>query len=143
MYKKTDGREQKQDSSHYCGVDAHYIASALPSHQGNPLIEALPPIYTKEEVSLLLQYDPGYNEQDRQLPAELRLQLIFNSAQFLQPLVNHLELERLLSRMLRSGYLGRNPIEKETLHFSNQKRLYAMAQSCAVIGLSGTGKVLQ
>ncbi|SRR6266487_3102112 len=155
MHERTDEQEhrQKQDPSPYRGVDAHYIDPVLPSYQGNPLIEALPPINTEKEAVRLLEYYSSYNEQDRLLPPELRLQLIQNNIRFLQPLSSHIRLEQIFSGMLRSGYVERNPFVKGTFRIKNLLRSQFLeeepstsppsqyiVQGCAIVGMSGTGK---
>ncbi|HLW00390.1 MAG TPA: ATP-binding protein [Ktedonobacterales bacterium] len=89
---------------------ASYREQPLSIYQGNPLIEALPPILSREQAARNLAHDPGYQEQDRWLPAELRLHLIQNVVEFFEPLAIHLDLEARISRMIRSGYRPRNPI---------------------------------
>ena len=50
-------------------LPANYIDPEVPDYQGNPLIEALPPIYTKYDVMKLLTVDPKYDESERELGA--------------------------------------------------------------------------
>lgn len=133
------------------GVKAQYREPELACYQGNPLIEALPPIYTEQQVARLLQYTPGYEEHSRSLPREYRLHLIADAVRFLQPLSQHLRLEQCLSRMIRAGYVGRNPM---TPHFSSRyRRLKALGddpvalpapavttRGCSLVGHSGAGK---
>jgi hypothetical protein len=142
-----------QEFCRYRGIEAHYRDVEIPCYKGNPLIEALPPIYSEAEVASLLAYDPGYDEQHRQWSSELRLQLILNATRFIQPLSHHIGLEQLLSGLIRSGYSGRNPFATKAFHFKNQQRLQhlrdglwvpsppqATARGGAVVGLSGVGK---
>ncbi len=90
-------------------VKAIYRDPGLDCYRGNPLIEPLPPIFTEEMIAHLLQYSPGYEEGYRELPLEHRLHLIVDAVRFIQPLPIHLRLEQCFSRMIRSGYVGRNP----------------------------------
>src|SRR5579871_5861904 len=91
---------------------ASYREQPLSIYQGNPLIEALPPILSREQAARNLAHDPGYQEQDRWLPAELRLHLIQNVVEFFEPLAIHLDLEARISRMIRSGYRPHNTAPK-------------------------------
>src|SRR5260370_8996379 len=91
------------------GVKAVYRDPGLACYRGNPFIEALPPFYTEKQAIRLLQYTPGYEESYRELPLEHRLHLIADAVRFIQPLSMHLRLEQCFSRMIRSGYVGRNP----------------------------------
>ena len=65
---------------------AAYRDQLVPHYRGNPLIEALPPIWTMQEAARLLGQYPGYDDQHRRLPAEVRLHLILNAVQFFEPL---------------------------------------------------------
>src|SRR5260370_18253405 len=91
--------------------NAEYHDPPLLTYRGNPLIEALPSIYEPEQVYKLLQHDPRYDESYRQWPTHLRLHLFLEAARFFQPLSIHFELEQRLSRMIRAGYVGRNPLD--------------------------------
>src|SRR5437764_2376564 len=89
---------------------ADYRDPLIPSYRGNPLIETLPPIYNRDQVCNLLQYDPGYDKQHQQWPTHQRLHLILDATRFFQPLGIHFDLEERISRMIRAGYIGRNPL---------------------------------
>jgi hypothetical protein len=144
---------QDQPEYRYRGTEAHYRQQEIPSYKGNPLIEALPPIHTEEEVVALLQYYPDYDEQHRQWPSELRLHLILDAVRFIQPLTNHIALEQLFGVLLRSGYVERNPFPRKDHLLKERARLEGMKESfkahpsphssgreISVIGLSGVGK---
>ena len=88
---------------------ATYWAPGIPNYQGNPLIEALPPILIQDETAALLAYYPEYDKEQRSMPAHLRLHLIQNALQFFAPLPIHFDLEQRFSRMIRVGYQARNP----------------------------------
>jgi hypothetical protein len=131
---------------------AEYHDPPLHTYRGNPLIEALPPIYKPEQVYKLLQHDPGYDESYRQWPTHLRLHLFLEAARFFQPLNIHIELEQRFSRMIRAGYVGRNPLDlgfwaeterrldliEENMVFRSTPRV--PTQGFTVVGISGTGK---
>lgn len=133
------------------GVKAVYRDAELACYRGNPLIEALPPIYNEKQVVRLLQYTPGYEESYRELPLEYRLHLIADAVRFFQPLSMHLRLEQCFSRMIRSGYVGRNPsVPKFQALY---RKLQAIGDEpielppptvttggCSIVGHSGAGK---
>ena len=131
---------------------AEYQDQLLRSYQANPLIETLPPIYDRNQVYQLLHYNSGYDEQYRQWPPHLRLHLFLEAAHFFQPLSIHFELEERFSRMIRSGYVGRNPLDRgfwpETerrLRIIGQDPIHnspsrSQAQGFTVFGISGIGK---
>ena len=133
-------------------IDADYQTPPIATYQGNPFIEALPPIWSEEEVGQLLTYAPPYSPQDRDMPAHYRLHLIQNTLQFFEPLPVHLELEQRFSRMIRIGYLARNPRDPRfvaQLHenadlIGNAGSLSSATRSTAtgftILGMSGVGK---
>ncbi|PSR24223.1 MAG: transposase [Sulfobacillus thermosulfidooxidans] len=133
-------------------IDADYQTPPIATYQGNPFIEALPPIWSEEEVGQQLTYAPLYSLQDRDIPAHYRLHLIQNTLQFFEPLPVHLELEQRFSRMIRIGYLARNPRDPRfvaQLHenadlIANEGSLSSATRSTAtgftILGMSGVGK---
>jgi hypothetical protein len=133
------------------GVKAVYRDPGLACYQGNPLIEALLPIYNEKQIARLLQYTPGYEESYRELPLEYRLHLIADAVRFIQPTSMYFRLEQCFSRMIRSGYVGRNPSVPKFQ--SLYRRLKAIGddplelppptvttRGCSLVGHSGAGK---
>lgn len=92
-------------------VQAAYRKPECPDHFGNPLIEALPPILTDDQVMIRLPYYPKYQEAQREEPAHIRYLLIQNGLKFFAPLDIHIDLQRRFSNLLRIGYAERNPIK--------------------------------
>ena len=133
-------------------IDAEYLNPPIASYQGNPFIESLPPIWSEEEAGQLLKYAPRYSPQEREMPAHYRLHLIQNTLQFFEPLPVHLELEQRVSRMIRVGYLARNPRDPrfvaqlhENAHLiGNTANVPPASRSTAtgftILGISGVGK---
>src|SRR6266487_325611 len=131
---------------------AEYREQPVSSYRGNPLIETLPPAYDREQVYKLLQYDPGYDESCRQWPDHLRLHLFLEAARFFQPLNIHFELEQRFSRLIRAGYVGRNPSDlgfwrdtERKLRVMEQNSVFQSiprvpTQGFTLMGVSGTGK---
>lgn len=135
---------------------AVYCDPLLPEYQGNPLIEALPPVFSEREALEHTLQLPKLNPEERQLPGHIRAHAIcrlFNS--FFQPLPIHIELEKKISVLIRQGYLGRNPrIGTLNKHLQNgyERILQAdtkaesvdqansTAKSLTLIGVSGCGK---
>jgi AAA domain len=124
----------------------------VPEYRGNPLIEALPLIWTRAEVTEKLSHFPPYCEEQRQWPDHLRLHLIENAREFFIPQGIHLEIEIRVSCMLRRGYRQRNPLARgywpeindriETLKLRQTEKVFlpAKARGFAVVGPSGVGK---
>ncbi len=146
-------------------VMASYRDQKIPDYIGNPLIEALPPIWSKQEVIDLLQHYPDYREEYRTWAIELRLHLIRRVLKFFEVLPNHIDLEQRISCTLRTGYEARNPLAPDAwrnirdkvealksvlspLEEAQQEEelmptipgLEMAATGFAFIGLSGSGK---
>ncbi len=121
-------------------------------YQGNPLIEALPEIKTEDDIIEELGFYPEFYEQERNLPEHHRLHLIQNVLELFVVLSPHLDLEQRFSRMLRSGYIARNPISRgfwkdinkkvETLRSGSKahRRRRSTATGFTILGISGVGK---
>jgi len=134
---------------HFSGtvVDAEYRTSPIPGYQNNPLIEALPPILTTVETVSRLRYEPEHDDGVRQLPTELRLHLLHDALRFFKPLPVHVEMEQRLSRLIRAGYQGRNPLVRGfrrqmdmRLQRSIQAYQQTRSQGFTLLGVSGVGK---
>lgn len=134
-------------------VQAVYTEQIIDDYKGNPFIEALPPIYSKEEVIDKIASYPDYSEEDRLLDDSIRIHIISQKLmRVFQPLSRHIDLERKISTMIRNGYIARNPISREyiqsfisgykdinKIHYVNNK-LIMTANSLSIIGTSGLGK---
>jgi hypothetical protein len=92
------------------GVPATYREADLPEYCGNPLIEALSPMYSEIQARDLLKYYPVVDPEVRAKPAHIRAHAVVNAADFFTPLPIHLALYQQLDRIIRSGYLNRNPM---------------------------------
>lgn len=91
--------------------EAEYHEQVTAAYQGNPLIETLPRVYTREEVESLLKFDPGYVAEYQHFSPEVRRHLMLDAARFFQPLSFHFELQQRIDGMIRMGYVGRNPLD--------------------------------
>jgi hypothetical protein len=135
---------------------AAYGDPRIPSYRGNPLIEALPPIWTGDQVAQKLMCYPEHDEEHRTWPPELRFHLIRNAANFFEPLPIHLDLEQRFSCMIRMGYQCRNPVDRDfwvavdervkgispnrTGVSARARYTRSTAFGFAIIGISGIGK---
>ncbi|MBD1847744.1 ATP-binding protein [Cyanobacteria bacterium FACHB-63] len=128
---------------------ANYQDSEIPNYQGNPLIEALPPILNQDETAARLAHFPEYDEGHRSMPAHLRLHLIQNALQFFVPLPVHFDLEQRFSRMIRVGYQARNPAlqgfwsdvsARVQALGTTQSSPRSTATGFTIVGISGVGK---
>ena len=133
-------------------VEAKYIAPELPKFADNPCILALPSINTRGQAIDSMLRLPRYSRNPRKLPPQLRTHAVMDLLHFFQPLPIHLKLEGMVSRMLRDGYLARNPLDptyrgslKERLEcFKSGKSLQDQFEPTAsgffIAGMSGVGK---
>ncbi|KIX64485.1 hypothetical protein SZ30_29280 [Burkholderia pseudomallei] len=127
---------------------AEYGDSPIAQYQGNPFIEALPPILSEGEAAASMALFPDEPGNETRLSKEVRLHCIDRLLQLVQPLPIHLELESALSSLMRGGYVGRNPLAQSTW-----RHMYSLAgcdaaatgfrstaTTLSVVGLSGIGK---
>lgn len=126
---------------------AEYIDSPVLEFQGNPLIEALPPILCESDAASRISHFPPLIDEEKQLDKSVRLHCIDRIRSIVQPLPIHLELESAFSSLLRSGYVGRNPMSTSTvrhLHSLSTGRgsegFRSTANTFSLVGLSGIGK---
>ncbi|WP_417898322.1 ATP-binding protein [Bacillus haimaensis] len=136
-------------------VAAIYSDQIVQDYESNPLIEALPPIFTEDDVMEHLSVIPSYDEKERSLNANYRFHCVQRLFQYFQPFEKHLDLEQRISRAIRQGYLHRNPMKREEVmrvHESYkaikegkflktyQTEAKRTAAGFTIIGLSGIGK---
>ena len=139
-------------------VTANYVDPGLEEYRGNPLIEALPKIWLEDvELARTLVSKPSHSDADLKLHPRLRLHAIARilNGGFFHPLPVHLNLEKKLSLMIRSGYLKRNPALNQDKHLLQENYLRAQdnemnkvlfpttdrsVESTTLIGCSGSGK---
>lgn len=130
---------------------ADYRKQEILEYQGNPLIEALPPIYTQEEVIDRLCVYPPYNKDEKNLNEHQRVHLISRLLHYFQAIPIHLRIESSISRLIRTGYIYRNPVSSTYAQsFVNnwnniQDKVFdhsiiQTGQTLSIIGVSGTGK---
>lgn len=136
-------------------VDAIYSKQVVQDYESNPLIEALPPIFTEDNVIEQISIFPPFDEKERTLSPSYRLHCLQRLFQYFQPFEKHLDLEQRISRAIRQGYLHRSPMKKEEvmrIHESYQAikegkfiktyhtEVKRTAAGFTIIGLSGIGK---
>ncbi|MDR3288990.1 MAG: ATP-binding protein [Peptococcaceae bacterium] len=136
-------------------LNAIYLKQAVVDYCGNPLIEALPPIYSGSEAARLLTFAPPYHEAERELPAHDRIQSVWRLFRYFQPLMTHIDIEQRVSIAIRQGYISRNPIKPAYAERLSQgaeavrnKSQYlgdfytgnTTSVGFTIIGLSGVGK---
>jgi len=134
-------------------TEANYLPQIIEEYMDNPLIEALPPIYSSYEAAKLLTVDPGYNEGEREFDAQYRFHCIGRLFRYFQPLDTHIDIEQRVSRAIRQGYISKSPVTpqyaarlvqgSEAIREKNIAAAYGMnstASGFTIIGMSGVGK---
>jgi hypothetical protein len=136
-------------------VKAEYSDQILKEYRGNPLIEALPPIWSYEQTEELLSSCPEYEDYERKLDPHYRYHCVQRLFSYFQPLGIHFDIEQRISRAIRQGYLSRNPLAPN--YASDMQTIYRMikegnyefkkaelsvpsASGFTIIGFSGMGK---
>lgn len=131
---------------------AEYNPPPLSEYCGNPLIEALPPIYAPEEIAPVLHVRPDFRPEELELPAHLRTHCVKRLKDWVEPRPIFFEVEQTLSVLIRQGYLARNPLHPTTMRMlyalgkrdpkelSTRIRQSNVAGAVLFDGLSGVGK---
>lgn len=133
--------------------DAVYLNQEIEDYQGNPFLEALPPILQQETIIGGFSFYPSYRNEERNDSTEYRCHYLRRLNKFFQPFGIHLKLYEMFDCALRQGYLSRNPVDKqEKVHlnniYNNMKKgifLFNLEDEVAgdgflIIGVSGGGK---
>lgn len=137
-------------------VHAVYTAQRIPEFKGNPLIEALPPSMSDDELLHALTRLPTFAPEQREWPTYERLHMLESLQNFMVPLARHIELSRALDSMLRAGYVGRAPRtpghaeisqkiyerQKSGEPFRQSATTRAAQLSTSLLGISGLGKTM-
>ena len=136
-------------------VKAEYHEQILPEYQGNPLIEALPDIFSVSDTMKKLTRKPRYDDREREWDAKYRIHCLSRILhEYYQPLPQHFDIEMRISVCLRQGYLNRNPAGRqyalmvnESYEAMKEKRqirhvpgYHPNASGFTIIGVSGVGK---
>jgi hypothetical protein len=140
-------------------VIAEYSDQPLAEYKGNPLIETLPPILSKEEFVDTVSDYPAFDASERELPPAVRMHCVERLLRFFQPLERHIDLEQKISRLVRQGYLTRNPLSplyasrlrqinqairearvEKVVSFDKHVNTPSSASGFTMIGVSGVGK---
>jgi hypothetical protein len=150
MYQYTPGLIGRQER-------ANYLTQIITGYKNNPFIEALPPILEEEHVAMNIGRYPEYDESQRKLGKQIRLHLIQQISDYVEPLPVHLLVEQRLSRLIRHGYKARNPFAPQSIrqyHIGfkdilaggvnhegmNLAGIRSTASGFAILGVSGQGK---
>lgn len=135
-------------------IAAEYHSIAAPAaYAGNPLIEALPNIFSEDNVTEELRYVPDVATAiEKALPPHERIHCVSAIDDLVIPLPVAFDVEAALSVLIRRGYAARNPFNREwrRLHCKIKKTMseplgdYQVRSKSVpaimVTGVSGNGK---
>ena len=116
---------------------AEYQVSSVNQFKGNPLIEALPPVLGKEETLKKLAKHPDWDLEISKYDETTRIFTLDSlQSDFFQPLPQTLTLKDNIDRLIRQGYIGRNPLT------NLNNRSLSLGNSITLIGVAGMGKTI-
>ena len=92
------------------GDSARYRKLTIEGHVGNPYIEALPPRLDPVQAGPLMVDGPTYQDEFRRAPAGDRVAAVDLIKDWFVPLPQHYLLYEDVDRLMRSGYVDRNPL---------------------------------
>jgi hypothetical protein len=128
-----------------------YSEQNISEYRDNPLIEALPRILSEREAAKAMLLRPSFNPDERSMATEERWHLLARLKYVVVPRLIFYDVERTISRLLRSGYAVRNPLAAGTwrMIYTAQdpsqwididRQLISSESQMLIVGLSGAGK---
>jgi len=134
-------------------LNALYRETGVSSYDGNPLIEALPPIFSNLEACSYIEWLPAPPTQaQRSKPLELRFHELPSVRKLVYILPEYALYSSIISVIIRDGYSTRNPVQVQTwqrLFYTNTASKGAVppiepnahrASGIIFSGISGMGK---
>tara|TARA_R110001583_G_scaffold51161_7_gene159744 strand:- start:20992 stop:22650 length:1659 start_codon:yes stop_codon:yes gene_type:complete len=137
-------------------VTAAYQSTGIKRYDGNPFIEALPPILSVAQAGKSIKGKIDFHPSERLADPKSRMHMVVSLLDdYFQPLSQHVQLQEKIDMMLRMGYVGRNisdgSLNKKlqegyeliksggvaSANFSIEK---TTARSMSLVGISGSGK---
>lgn len=137
------------------GIEAKYKNQIIDEFEGNPFIESLPDIIPKEEIIKKLQFNPPIKKSEIQLDKELKLSILPRVYKVFQTLPIHIDIWNMIHRLIRQGYIPRNPfnpiykryinsmgdsIINNTYNLDSDENFRNTAQCGILVGISEIGK---
>ena len=137
-------------------VTASYQSTGIKRYDGNPFIEALPPILSVAQAGNSIKGKVEYHPSDRLADPKSRMHMVVPLLDdYFQPLSQHVQLQEKIDLILRMGYVGRN-ISDGSLNRKLQEGYELIksggegpanfavekttARSMSLVGISGSGK---
>lgn len=106
-----ESQYEEHNDSKFCHKEnmlARYIKQTDPDYIDNPLIEALPPDYTLEQIVKKVENHIMYSPDERLKSEEYRVQSIGRLKNLVVVFSEHIEIARKISITLKRGYSTRN-----------------------------------
>lgn len=137
------------------GIEAQYKKQLIEEFENNPFIESLPDIISKEEIIKKIQFKPTIKKQEIELDKELKMNILPRLYKVFQPLPIHVDIWNMINRLIRQGYISRNPfnptykkyinslgdsIINNKFNLDSDENFRNTAQCGLLIGMSGMGK---
>ncbi|WP_075793898.1 ATP-binding protein [Massilia putida] len=130
---------------------AAYSEQRIAEYRDNPLIEALPNILSEKEAAYAMMLRPCIQAEERAMATEERWHLLARLKYVVVPRLIFYDVERTMSRLLRAGYVVRNPLAvttwrtiynaQDSRQLSNfDTQLMSCESQMFIVGLSGSGK---
>jgi len=129
-----------------------YNPALVPEFEGNPLIEALPPILSQADIIRDIRIRPKRLKDVRSQSPQVRIMNAQQILRFHQPLQADMMLATGIDKCLRWGYADRNPMTPEYVRMINERyeaglggtlpyrRGFSKTYGFSVLGVSGVGK---
>ena len=129
-----------------------YRSVQIPEFEGNPLIEALPPMLSQKELVRELFQRPKYMENIQECSDTVRLMSTQQILRFHQPLPCDFTLATSIDKCIRWGYADRNPLSPDYVTMIYERyeaglegrmpyrRSFQKTYGFSVLGVSGVGK---
>jgi energy-coupling factor transporter ATP-binding protein EcfA2 len=99
---------------------AIYRDQKLPEYNANPMIQALPPIVSDEEFLKSATVMPDFAPEERMFEPHLRFHCVERLSRYFDPIDKTLELQKIISVLLRQGYIARNILQPQYARRANQ-----------------------
>ena len=99
---------------------AIYRDQKLPEYNANPMIQALPPIMSKRQFLKSVTTLPNFSTEEKLLEADVRFHCVERLSRYFTPIVCTIELQRIISILLRQGYIARNILQPQYARRANQ-----------------------
>lgn len=136
-------------------IRAEYKKQFIEEFEGNPFIEVLPELVSKDEVIKELSYKSKVKKEEVDYIKELKISILPRIYKVFQPLPIHIDIWNMIHGLIRQGYIARNPFNPQYRRYINSigekinskyynldanENFRTTTQCGTLIGVSGMGK---